>query len=158
MTQTVPNSAPVTASGESALLPVAASTPETMPDFRQQLASDRTLLAWLRTAISLAGLGFVVAHFGLFLHHLHGGTESQHQSTPRSLGILSTSRVTGVALIGLSAIVVLVGITQYQFTARVLARHRELSPGPRWPALAAAITCIAAILSLAVYLITETSI
>lgn len=25
-----------------------------LPDFRQQLASDRTLLAWLRTAISLA--------------------------------------------------------------------------------------------------------
>ncbi|MFL6150323.1 MAG: DUF202 domain-containing protein [Pseudonocardiaceae bacterium] len=31
-----------------------ARTEDPLPDFRQQLASDRTPLAWLRTAISLA--------------------------------------------------------------------------------------------------------
>lgn len=158
MTQTIPSSSPASPSDGPDPLPLAASTPETVPDFRQQLASDRTLLAWLRTAISLAGLGFVVAHFGLFLHHLHGVTESQHQSASAFQGILSASRVTGVALIGLSAIVVIIGMTQYQFTARVLAHHHELSPGPRWPAVAAAIACISAIISLAVYLITQTSL
>jgi putative membrane protein len=73
MTQTLPSSSsPVPPSGESAPIPVDARTEDPLPDFRQQLASDRTLLAWLRTAISLAGLGFVVAHFGLFLRHLEG--------------------------------------------------------------------------------------
>jgi uncharacterized membrane protein YidH (DUF202 family) len=31
---------------------------------RDLLASNRTMLAWIRTALSFAGLGFVVAKFG----------------------------------------------------------------------------------------------
>ena len=31
---------------------------------RDLLASNRTMLAWIRTALSFAGLGFVVARFG----------------------------------------------------------------------------------------------
>lgn len=38
-----------------------------------------------------------------------------------------------------------------------LARHHELSPGPRWPAVTAAIACMTAILSLAIYLVAGTS-
>src|SRR3981081_3879675 len=37
---------------------------------REHLANERTLLAWIRTAIALMGLGFVVARFGLFLHEI----------------------------------------------------------------------------------------
>ncbi|MBX9623444.1 MAG: DUF202 domain-containing protein, partial [Gemmataceae bacterium] len=36
-------------------------------DPRVFFAAERTLLAWVRTAIGLVGLGFVVARFGLFL-------------------------------------------------------------------------------------------
>lgn len=36
-------------------------------DPRVYFASERTLLAWIRTGISVVGLGFVVARFGLFL-------------------------------------------------------------------------------------------
>src|ERR1017187_285846 len=36
---------------------------------RDLLASNRTLLAWLRTSLSYAGLGFVVAKFGLDSSH-----------------------------------------------------------------------------------------
>jgi putative membrane protein len=35
-------------------------------DFRNHLANERTLLAWLRTAVALSGFGFVIAKFGLF--------------------------------------------------------------------------------------------
>jgi inner membrane protein YidH len=34
---------------------------------QQHLANQRTFLAWLRTAVALVGLGFVVSRFGLFL-------------------------------------------------------------------------------------------
>lgn len=35
-------------------------------DPRVFFASERTLLAWLRTGVALIGLGFVVSRFGLF--------------------------------------------------------------------------------------------
>ena len=37
---------------------------------REHLANERTLFAWVRTALALMGLGFVVARFGLFLRSL----------------------------------------------------------------------------------------
>lgn len=33
----------------------------------QFLANERTFLAWMRTAIALIGLGFIISRFGLFL-------------------------------------------------------------------------------------------
>lgn len=39
-------------------------------DPRVALAAERTLLAWIRTGISLMALGFVVARFGAFLREL----------------------------------------------------------------------------------------
>jgi uncharacterized membrane protein YidH (DUF202 family) len=38
-------------------LPTGASSEEA-PNFEQQLANDRTVLAWVRTAVALAALGF----------------------------------------------------------------------------------------------------
>ena len=49
------------------------------PDARVGLALERTLLAWVRTGVSLVALGVVLAKFVLFLHKLglsgggHGG-------------------------------------------------------------------------------------
>jgi putative membrane protein len=37
---------------------------------RDHLANERTFLAWVRTALGLIGLGFVLARMGLFLHEL----------------------------------------------------------------------------------------
>ena len=46
----------------------AGQTPEIDP--RVVFAAERTLLAWIRTGLSLMGFGFVVARFGLFLREL----------------------------------------------------------------------------------------
>lgn len=35
---------------------------------RDHLANERTLLAWVRTAVALIGLGFVVSKFSILLH------------------------------------------------------------------------------------------
>ena len=37
---------------------------------RDHLANERTFLAWVRTALGLIGLGFVLARMGLFLREL----------------------------------------------------------------------------------------
>lgn len=39
-------------------------------DPRVYFAAERTLLAWIRTGLSMMGFGFVVARFGLFLREL----------------------------------------------------------------------------------------
>jgi putative membrane protein len=39
-------------------------------DPRVQFAAERTLLAWIRTGLSMMGFGFVVARFTLFLKEL----------------------------------------------------------------------------------------
>ena len=51
-------------------------------DPRVFFAAERTLLAWVRTALGLVGLGFVVARFGLFLKLMRPDVE--HPSHPWS--------------------------------------------------------------------------
>lgn len=41
---------------------------------RDHLANERTFLAWVRTALGLIGLGFVLARMGLFLRQLAAAT------------------------------------------------------------------------------------
>ena len=43
----------------------------------EYLANERTFLAWIRTAIAIISLGFVVAKFSLWLHQLAAGLGPQ---------------------------------------------------------------------------------
>jgi putative membrane protein len=63
------------------------------PDPRVFFAAERTLLAWLRTGLTVIGLGFVVARFGLFLRLLTlqspvGAASQEHAATSAILGVL----------------------------------------------------------------------
>jgi putative membrane protein len=49
-------------------------------DPRVFFAAERTLLAWIRTALGSIGLGFVVERFGLFVER--AGTEVAHRLSP----------------------------------------------------------------------------
>ena len=44
-------------------------------DPRIYFAAERTLLAWIRTGLTLVGMGFVVARFGLFLRIVRNAPE-----------------------------------------------------------------------------------
>jgi putative membrane protein len=68
-------------------------------DPRVFFASERTLLAWLRTGIAIVGLGFVVSRFGLFLRVI------ALQSSPSSASTAphGYSQVIGILLVVLGS-------------------------------------------------------
>ena len=79
------------------------------PDPRVFFAAERTLLAWLRTGLTVMGLGFVVARFGLFLRLL----ALQPQALPgrEHSGI---SAILGVLFVVAGATAILVATVQHQ--------------------------------------------
>ena len=83
--------------------------PITDSDPRVYFAAERTLLAWLRTGVTVMAFGFVIARFGLFLElvalqapgvlrHVHG----------------TTSALLGVGLVGVGTAMVLAATVQHR--------------------------------------------
>ncbi|MGD9602177.1 MAG: YidH family protein [Gammaproteobacteria bacterium] len=68
-------------------------------DPRVFFASERTLLAWVRTGIAVAGLGFVVSRFGLLLRVLAMQLGAGH-GIPKGHG---ASNLIGISLVLLGA-------------------------------------------------------
>jgi putative membrane protein len=67
-----------------------------MSDPRVFFAAERTLLAWVRTGLTIMALGFVVARFGLFLTLLaasSGTAVSSHTHAHWPSGALGTTLV-----------------------------------------------------------------
>ncbi|MHB8671341.1 MAG: YidH family protein [Acidimicrobiales bacterium] len=117
---------------------------------RDRLASDRTLLAWLRTGIAVSGLGFVVAKFGLFLKKLD---QLAVKAPPRTGGAAPVSAYLGVALVSLGGLLTALGFVQHRGTLR---QERVAPGGPRpaeWPIVVATAGCMVTIAVLAVYLV-----
>jgi putative membrane protein len=77
-------------------------------DPRTLLASERTLLAWLRTGVSLITFGFFIAKLGLWLR-----TQHDAPSAPRSAAY-------GSALVFLGALTEIIGIVRYLRVRRAL--------------------------------------
>lgn len=55
---------------------------------REHLANERTLFAWIRTALAIMGLGFVVARFGLFLRSIGGAGSGGETRGAEAIGLV----------------------------------------------------------------------
>src|SRR5271154_4403336 len=81
-----------------------------MSDPRFFFAAERTLLAWIRTGLTIMGFGFVVARFGLFLSLL--AAQRMPSATPESPSHFSSG--IGIALVLIGAISMLFAAIQHR--------------------------------------------
>jgi putative membrane protein len=98
-----------------------------------ELANDRTYLAWLRTGIACVALGFVVAKAALII---------KAGKPVSNTGLYGT---TGVLLVLSGAAMVIAGYVQHREVRRQL-RTDAAQPVPRWPLVTTAIAVLAALL------------
>jgi putative membrane protein len=118
-----------------------AATPP-QPDLREVQANERTLLAWIRTGITLMAFGFVVARLGVFLRVTAPGTSQQ----------VGFSLFIGAALVILGTLTNVVAAYRYARVRAALLTSTRPQPGPvAGLSLAFAIALIGAFLS--VYLL-----
>ncbi len=66
------------------------------------LANERTFLAWVRTAVTIMALGFVVARFGLLLRELGAVGSAPPSGLSEAVGVLLV--LAGGALMGLALV------------------------------------------------------
>lgn len=62
-----------------------ATSPRPEARVRDHLANERTFLAWVRTALGLIGMGFVLARMGLFLEQLASVEAPGHRQGSRGV-------------------------------------------------------------------------
>lgn len=106
-------------------------------DPRVYFAAERTILAWIRTALTLIGFGFVVARFGLFLRMLN----------PQQSGGHVFSAVVGVALVLLGVLTVAASAIRHQrFIATLAASQLPPRVSIRFPILLAWALCLVGLL------------
>jgi putative membrane protein len=101
---------------------------------REHLANERTLLAWVRTALALMGLGFVVARFGLFLRQL--ALEKAAPPEPAHV-----SAVIGASLVGASVVITALSTIRF-FRARAQIERGSYEPEAFTVVLVVAVTVV----------------
>lgn len=126
------------------------ATPDSDP--RVFFAAERTLLAWIRTGLTIIAIGFMVAKFGLFVRLLSWQFQSHvtGMSTPLSTGL-------GTAFVLVGSITVFVSAVQHGRFIATLPPH-DL-PHAYSRKLAVALSFIVAVLGLALagYLLLTTN-
>jgi putative membrane protein len=78
---------------------------------RTRFSLERTMMAWLRTAVSLIGFGFAIVQFFERMQQLPGALPAVHPRAPQYLGL---------ALISAGVLALIVALWQYWWAARYL--------------------------------------
>lgn len=89
---------------------------------RTMFAADRTLLAWVRTSLSLIGFGFTIYKVLEFIYE-KGATKLMRQETPRNIGVLMI--VTGIVPLIFMAL-------DYSRTLKRLGRKESIVRNPNF--------------------------
>ena len=99
--------------------------PEKKPEetLRLHLASERTLLAWIRTGLALMGFGFAIARFGVFLRQL-----AQTENTGVRGGDALGSAWAGTALVALGMLASSSATVRYGMVRRAIDRGEVGAP------------------------------
>jgi putative membrane protein len=91
-------------------------------------ANERTFLAWVRTAIAVIALGFVIERFNLFLLVMvpqleaTGGASQLHRLANPS------GQYGGMALVGAGVILIIVAMVRFLQTVRLLSENAAHVP------------------------------
>lgn len=92
---------------------------------RLHQANERTLLAWMRTALAMMGFGFVFARFGFLLREI-AGLDPAHAPIPEGA---PTSLWLGVALAMLGVVTILFALARHRAVELAIERHEVGKPG-----------------------------
>lgn len=91
------------------------------------LAAERTLSAWIRTALSLMALGFVIDRLGLILHRMPSTAD------PAGLYPRMLSTWGGSVLVGMGVLMALGAGIRYLHFATAYRRDKRTELGPSLP-------------------------
>jgi putative membrane protein len=89
---------------------------------RTRASIERTLMSWIRTAVSLIGFGFTIVQFFERMQELPGVNPALHPSAPRYLGL---------ALISCGIMALVISVWQYHCCTAafcVAARMERITP------------------------------
>lgn len=115
-----------------------------MSDPRVFFAAERTLLAWVRSGLTVMALGFVVAKFGLFLRLLGSSSDNNHSHWP--------SIVLGITLVTIGAGITLGALHNHRLYVRSLPAEDRPELALPWLSSLLSLTVAIVGLFLAVYL------
>jgi putative membrane protein len=101
---------------QSAGASVSSSRARAVDDPRVYLAAERTFLAWVRTAVSLMGFGFLIARFALFLRAYGMAPQATHGEPT------AVSSWVGVGMICVGVAVCVVAASRHRAYIRALER------------------------------------
>lgn len=117
------------------------------PDLREYLAAERTTLAYIRTGLSMMGIGFVVSRFGLVLRIMQ-------VSAPEAIPVTtSKSMWLGTSLVILGSLVSLLSSWQYWRQVKHLNQRLHAHARASWLAVSLALLLTAFGVAMAAYLI-----
>lgn len=116
-------------------------------DAQLYLASERTLLSWIRTGLAMMGFGFVVARFGLFLRETAATNGKETMHPPYATLVL------GTALVLIGVFVFLSAGYEHLRTIRASGRGEAFTVPKRSLGLMVAIALSALGIAMAAYLV-----